>query len=272
MNEFGLLLAEGKTKKIWSNPAETESVFIQSKDDVTAGDGLRRESFENKGLYSTEITCNCFELLTRNGIPNHFIRRVDETTFLARNLKMIPIEVVIRGIATGSYLKRCPDVMEGTLFSSPIIEFFTKDDKAHDPLIIYDFVGKRILFYSPKYPLAEGFIKELPIDNIEDALSKTLECISLVRRTFFVLRDAWARQDVTIVDLKIECGVDVSTGKIIVGDVITNDEWRIWPGGIKANQLDKQFFREMTEITPDSMNTLKNNFAKVARMTKLFIR
>lgn len=265
------LLAEGKTKKIWSDPSYSNRVYIESKEDVTSGDGARREQFEGKGAYSTETTSNCFTLLRKCGIPNHFLRRIDEKTFLAKKLQMIPIEVVVRGVSAGSYLKRNPEVKEGTIFSIPVVEFFFKDDVAHDPLIIYDFVSERVLFYNPKLPLGQGFIKELPMDNPRMTLISTTHVLALARDTFSVLRAEWAKQNVILVDLKIECGTDTATGEIMVGDVITNDEWRIWPGGIKANQLDKQMFREMAEITTDSMNLLKNNYAKVAQMTSLFL-
>lgn len=233
------LLCEGKTKKIWRYPATTADVLVESKDDVTAGDGIRREQFEGKGAYSNYTAIKCFELLTAHGIPNHFIDRVNDRAFHARELRMIPIEVVTRRIATGSYLKRHLDVEEGERFDPPVVEFFDKNDARHDPLIIYDFVSRCILLFDAKKPLAEGLLEELPMASRGEVLFFTERCIELAERTFSVLEKAWADQDVTLVDLKIECGHDVTSGKIVVGDVITNDEWRIWPGGEKKRQLDK---------------------------------
>lgn len=92
----------------------------------------------------------------------------------------------------------------------------------------------------------------------------------LALSAFLVLEAAWAEQNVTLVDFKIECGYDVTSWEIIIGDVITNDEWRIWPGGDKGRQLDKQPFREMVEVTREAMAALKANYAQVAQMTDAF--
>lgn len=265
-----VLLREGKTKKIWRHPLTTADVLIESKDDVTAGDGVRREQFEGKGASSNYTAIKCFELLTAHGIPNHFIARADDRTFHARELRMIPIEVVTRRIATGSYLKRHLDVEEGERFDPPVVEFFDKNDARHDPLIIYDFVSRRVLLFDAKKPLAEGLLEELPMASRDEVMSFTKRLVELAERTFRVLEDAWAEQKVTLVDLKIECGEDVTNGVIVVGDVITNDEWRIWPGGKKKHQLDKQVFREMPEATAEAMTALKGNYVKVAKMTDAF--
>ena len=263
------LLAEGKTKKIWRDPLATANVLIESKDDVTAGDGARREQFKGKGAYSNYTAVKCFELLSAHGVPNHFIGRVGQM-FRARELRMIPIEVVTRRIATGSYLKRHPDTEEGERFEQPIVEFFDKNDSRHDPLIIYDFVSRRVLLFDAKKPLAEGLLEELPMGSRDEVMFFTKRLVELAERTFPVLEEAWADQQVVLVDLKIECGYDVTNGKIIVGDVITNDEWRIWPGGEKKRQLDKQVFREMREATVEEMAALKANYMKVAEMTGRF--
>lgn len=264
------LIREGKTKKIWRYPATTADVIIESKDDITAGDGIRREQFEGKGVYSNAVAVKCFELLTAHGIPNHFVARAGDRAFRARELRMIPIEVVTRRIATGSYPKRHPDVEEGERFDPPVVEFFDKNDSRHDPLIIYDFVSRRVLLFDAKKPLDEGFLGDLPMTSRDEVRLITWRLIELVERTFRVLEEAWAEQKVTLVDLKIECGYDVTSGEIVVGDVITNDEWRIWPGGEKSRQLDKQVFREMREVTAQEMAALKANYAKVAKMVGLF--
>lgn len=184
---------------------------------------------------------------------------------------MIPIEVVTRRIATGSYLKRHPDTEEGERFDPPVVEFFDKNGSRHDPLIIYDFVSRRALLFDAKRPLAEGLLEELPMASREEVTFITKRLVDLAERTFRVLEEAWTEQGVVLVDLKIECGYDVThAGKIVVGDVINNDEWRIWPGGEKSCQLDKQVFREMREVTVEEMAALKANYEKVAKMADLF--
>ncbi|MBI4132834.1 MAG: phosphoribosylaminoimidazolesuccinocarboxamide synthase [Candidatus Sungbacteria bacterium] len=264
------LIREGKTKKIWRFPQTTADVLIESKDDVTAGDGARREQFDGKGASSTTTTVNCFRLLTAHGIPNHFIAKAGDRTFRARQLRMIPIEVVTRRLATGSYLKRHHNVEEGERFDPLIVEFFDKNDSRHDPLIVYDFVSRRVLLFDAKKPLAEGLLEELPMVSRDEVMFMTKRLIVLAEHTFLILEKAWAEQEVALVDLKIECGYDVTNGEIVVGDVITNDEWRIWPGGEKGRQLDKQVFREMRDVTVEAMAALKATYAKVAKMTSAF--
>src|SRR3989344_920337 len=265
----GELVVEGKTKKIWEAPHESGMVLIESKDDVTAGDGARREQFESKGKYSTDVAVRCFELLNARAIPNHFVARVDSTTFLAQKLEMIPIEVVLRRVVTGSYLNRRPDIEEGTRFDPPVVECFTKIDMEHDPLMIHDFVSQRVLLFDKDKPLVEVFLREVPMKDRDEEWLVISRLIWFGEHVFTLLEEAWSQQGVTLVDLKIEGG-RAARGDIILGDVITNDEWRIWPGGDKSRQLDKQKFREMPEATKEAMAALKANYAQVAEMVKKF--
>lgn len=262
------VIAEGKTKIIRSVPGSQE-VTITSKDDITAGDGAKKDILVGKGALATETTSSCFRLLNRMGIRTHFTRKVDERTFLARHADMIPIEVVARRVATGSFLQRNPEISEGVLFDPPVLEFFSKDDGNHDPLIIYDFVGKRVLRFNAHKPLKEGFIEEKPLED-PAAWSTLLGLTQTASRVFAVLEAAWARQDVTLVDLKIECGFAKDTGRLMVADVIDNDSWRIWPRGDKTLMLDKQVYRNLKTSTPESLDSILDNYRRVAQATRKF--
>ena len=272
----GKPIAEGKTKMVYHVFAASGEVFIVSKDDITAGDGVKREMLEGKAVLSTETTCNCFQLLERNGVKTHFLGKMDDRGFKARHVQMIPIELVCRRIATGSYLKRCPDVAEGTRFDDPVLEFFWKDDSMHDPFMRWNDERARFDLYDAKQPVALGYLGELPRtafgnlgDRIDVALCNDLNDIT--RGVFLLLEEAWARLNVTLVDLKIECGF-TADDKLIVGDVIDNDSWRIWPGGDKSQMLDKQTFRNFVDRpTAEQMTALKGNYARVAEMTRTFL-
>lgn len=269
-------LGEGKTKVIWD--IGDGKVHIESKDDITAGDGAKRDLLEGKAVYSTETTINCFKLLHTHRIKSHFLGKVDQRTFRARALQMIPLEVVARRIATGSYLKRRPDVTEGTIFPEVVIEFFEKDDANHDPLLVIDLSSKRLLRFRANVPLAEGFINEQPI--AESPLltltdSTVLDLIRITTNVFLVLEEAWIQQDVALVDLKIEFGIDPRTGELLVGDVIDNDSWRIWPYGEKEQMKDKQVYRDLKEATDFAakareLGKIKQNYEWVAKATELF--
>lgn len=280
MTERTTLLAEGKTKIVWD--MGQGDVLIESKDDITAGDGASHDLLEGKAVTATATTCNVFELLDAHRINTHYRGRFDERAFLALNVDMIPLELVARRIATGSYLKRRPDVAEGTIFGDVVVEFFEKDDPNHDPLVIFDLASRRLLRYVASKPLGEGFMGEEAIKESRFAgLSgpTILELISLTEHVFVTLEEAWAKQDVALVDLKIECGWHIPglTGsrQLIVADVVDNDSWRIWPGGDKGQMKDKQVYRNLAGVSDPAamakeLGKIKQNYSWVAEATSAF--
>src|SRR3989344_489778 len=116
----GEKLAEGKTKIIFDYG--NGLVKIQNKDSITAGDGVKRNVLEGKGISSCKTTSNCFALLNASGIETHFVEKKSDTEFIAKKCAMIPLEVVARRIATGSFLKRHAETKEGTRFDPLVIE------------------------------------------------------------------------------------------------------------------------------------------------------
>jgi phosphoribosylaminoimidazole-succinocarboxamide synthase len=241
---FGSMLAEGKTKVIYAYPDDNQLAYMVNKDQITAGDGERRNELVGKSRWSTITTANVFRLLNEAGIPTHFVKQVNDTTLLVRRCTMLPIEHVQRRIATGSYLKRNPDVSEGTRFEPVLIETFLKDDARHDPQIWEK-------------------------DIIEAGLASSDEIAlmaELGRKVFETLEKAWASADVTLVDLKIEFGRDTE-GRLLVADVIDNDSWRLWPGGDKNRMLDKQVYRNLKNVTDADLQEVADRYALVADLT-----
>src|SRR5829696_1912237 len=228
----GERLAEGKTKIVYADPMDPALAVIVHKDDITAGDGARRNRLPGKGALSGRTTSNVFRLLRASGIPTHFVDAPAADEMVVRRCDMIPLEVVMRRIATGSYLKR-NDVPEGTRFDPTVVELFFKDDANHDPLVDADWI------------VAHGVATADEIDRLT----------GIGRQVFETLEVAWAKQDVQLVDLKIEFGRDAD-GNLLVADVIDNDSWRIWPGGRKEAMLDKQVYRDTTEVTDDFADQL----------------
>jgi phosphoribosylaminoimidazole-succinocarboxamide synthase len=158
---------------------------------------------------------------------------------------MLPIEHVQRRIATGSYLKRHPEVSEGTPFDPILIETFLKDDARHDPQIW------------PQDIIRLGIANEQEIEWMANE----------GRRVFDVLERAWANIDITLVDLKIEFGRDAQ-GQLLVADVIDNDSWRLWPGGDKTRMLDKQVYRNLQSVTSADLQGIADRYALVAELTE----
>ncbi|NTV64449.1 MAG: phosphoribosylaminoimidazolesuccinocarboxamide synthase [Oscillochloris sp.] len=245
--ELGARIAEGKTKVIYAHPTDPALVVICHKDGITAGDGARRNEIPGKGAIAGRTTANVFAYLERAGITTHFVGAPADDVTVAQRCLMLPLEVVMRRLATGSYLRRHPEVSEGQAFDPPLVEFVLKDDAAHDPQI------------SEAEIIARGL-----------AIPAEVEQMTRVGRAVCnALATAWAAQDVTLVDLKIEFGRKLD-GSLIVADVIDNDSWRIWPGGEKTRMLDKQVYRNAAAVDETLLDAIKERYRLVAEMTAAF--
>jgi len=241
---FGPLLTEGKTKRIYADPENSELAYMVNKDQITAGDGARRNELVGKSRWSTITTANIYRLLNEEQIATHFVQQINDVTLLIKRCDMLPVEQVQRRIATGSYLKRNPEISEGTRFEPVLVETFLKDDARHDPQIWEQ-------------------------DIIAMGLATAEEIVWMAnqgRRVFETLEHAWAGINVMLVDLKIEFGRDTQ-GNLLVADVIDNDSWRLWPDGDKTRMLDKQVYRNMKNVTPEEMQGVADRYALVADLT-----
>lgn len=128
----GELIAEGKTKRIYQLPDEPGMALFEAKTAITAHDdpSLTKE-FESKARCATVTTCRVFELLARAGIPVAYDRQVSDTAFVGRSCRMIPLKVVARRYAVGSFTQRHPELArpESAVphrFHSLKCEFFLK--------------------------------------------------------------------------------------------------------------------------------------------------
>lgn len=245
--DLGPKLAEGKTKIIYAHPTDAALVVMAHKDGITAGDGARRSEIPGKGAIAGRTTANVFALLAGAGVPTHFVDAPEPSLTVVRRCAMIPLEVVTRRLATGSYLRRHPGVAEGQRFDPPLVEFFLKDDAAHDPLI--DAAGI----------VAGGHAGAAEVGAMAEQ----------ARRVFAALEAAWAAQGVVLVDLKIEFG-RAPGGELLVADVIDNDSWRIWPGGEKGAMLDKQVYRNASVVDDTLLADIKARYERVAALTDAF--
>ena len=257
----GRKLAEGKTKVIYAVTSASGTTrargmeaipamalaMMEHKDAITAGDGARRHALPAKGSASCHTMDNVFRLLEGTGVPTHYVRRIDERRTLVRRCAMIPVEVVTRRLATGSYLRRHAGVAEGARFDPPVVELFLKDDARHDPLVTPD---------------------ELAAAGVADHAT-VAAMTSRAARAFLALEAEWSRLGVTLVDLKVECGRD-DAGRLRIADIIDNDSWRLWPDGRRAEMLDKQVYRDLAEVTGADLARVAANYARVATLTDAF--
>ena len=273
-SKMGQVLIEGKTKVI--EDAGGGEVLIRSKDDITAGDGAKHDVLDGKAAASTRTTCNVFQLLERNGVPTHFVERVDDVTFRARNVEMIPLELVARRYATGSFLHRFPDLPDGAVFEELAFEIFEKDDAAHDPLLEFDFEAGVLRRHVPNSKAAEGIgpgvkagdlVSEEPIRESRYA-GVSPELIAQLRsRTvsaFELIEKAWKEYGGVYIDFKIECGIDRETGDLLLADVIDSDSGRLRFGEV---DMSKQSYRDGTATLPE----IGKKFDEVAALTDRFV-
>ncbi|NLV82697.1 MAG: phosphoribosylaminoimidazolesuccinocarboxamide synthase [Synergistaceae bacterium] len=209
---------EGKAKRMFTteNP---ELIVVEYKDSFTAFNGMKKETMEGKGELNNKICSKLFEYLASKDIESHFVRQLDNVHQLVKRVKIIPLEVIVRNITTGSLCKRI-GVKEGIVLSRPLIEFSYKDDELGDPLIIED------------YAVQFGWATEEEITKIKDISFR-------VNKT---LKEFFAKRGVTLVDFKLEFGKD-SAGKIILADEVSPDTCRFWDSST-GDHLDKDRFRK----------------------------
>ncbi|AVQ36539.1 phosphoribosylaminoimidazolesuccinocarboxamide synthase [Staphylococcus kloosii] len=212
------LLYEGKAKRIYST-AEEGILRVEYKDEVTAGNGAKKDVIEGKGRLNNQITSNIFNFLKSQNLNSHFIEQISETEQLVTSVEIIPLEVVVRNIAAGSITKRL-GFEKGHIFEQPLVEFFYKNDDLNDPLITDDHV------------------KLLNIANATQIKQLKTEALN-INNKLIQLMD---KMELRLVDFKIEFGI-TSEGEIILADEISPDTCRIWDKYSDTN-FDKDVYRE----------------------------
>ncbi len=250
----GIEIARGKTKVLYEYPGHPDQVVVSQTDQISAGDGARRNEIAGKGRLAAQTTARVFRLLNLCGLPTHYLNGGeddDDNEMVVRRCNMIPLEVVTRGVAAGSFAKRNPNVQRGALLVPRVTEFFLKDDARHDPMI------------SPDEIVSKG------IAGPHEVAAMT----ELSRLTFDILSHAWRRRDVLLVDLKVEFGRLASgenQGQLVIADVIDNDSWRLWPQGREDLMLDKQIYRNLQTVDDEALAGVKRAYEKVAELVGSF--
>ncbi len=210
------LLYSGKAKDIFSTDDKDLIVSVY-KDQATMLNGARKETIEGKGSLANQISSLIFEKLNAAGVATHFVKRLSDREQLNKKVEVVPLEVVLRNVAAGSFAKRF-GIEEGQILSRPIIEFYYKNDDLDDP-----------------------FINEDHIDLLQIARPEEVAYIKTETYRINDLLKAWfAQLGLTLVDYKLEFGKD-KDGKIILADEFSPDNCRLWDAD--GNHLDKDVFR-----------------------------
>lgn len=225
-------LYEGKAKKVYAteNP---ELLIVSYKDDATAFNGLKKGTIPGKGVINNRMSNLLMQRLEKAGIPTHFVRQLSDRETLVKRVSIVPLEVIIRNIAAGSFSERY-GVDEGFVFETPTIEFSYKNDELGDPLL------------NEYHAIAMKLATREEIDTIK-------------RYAFGVneqLKAFWAECGVTLVDFKLEFG-RLPDGSIVLADEISPDTCRLWDSKT-YEKLDKDRFRR-------DLGGVENAYAEVMK-------
>nr|WP_207754874.1 phosphoribosylaminoimidazolesuccinocarboxamide synthase [Desulforadius tongensis] len=210
------MLYEGKAKKVYKTDNQ-DLLWVEYKDDATAFNGAKKGTIVGKGVLNNLISAHFFELLAENGVPNHFVKLINERGQLVKSLEIIPVEVIVRNLAAGSMAKRL-GLEEGMDLGGPVVDYCYKSDELGDPLINDDHI--RALKLATPEQLKT--IREMAL-KVNAVLSKYL-----------------AEKNIILVDYKLEFGFH--KGEILLGDEISPDTCRFWDSETRQ-KLDKDRFR-----------------------------
>ena len=211
------MLYEGKAKQVFATD-DPDLIIMHYKDDATAFNGVKKAQISQKGVLNNEITTIIFNELIKDGIPTHFVKKLNDRDQLCKKVKIFPLEVIVRNIIAGSMAKRL-DIPEGTKINNTVYELCYKNDKLGDPLI------------NEHHAVALGIASYDELKTIYDLTMKIND----------ILKKLFASCGITLVDFKIEFG-KTSDGNIVLADEISPDTCRFWDS--KTNtKLDKDRFR-----------------------------
>jgi phosphoribosylaminoimidazole-succinocarboxamide synthase len=219
---------EGKAKKLYEY--EEGKTLIYYKDDVTANNGEMKDNMKGKGIINKKFSIYFFKMLEEKGIKTHLVENVDENSYIAEKVEIIPLEVIVRNYAAGSFCRRF-GVEKGMKLQFPLVEFSLKDDDLGDPMISKDAA------------LAIKLTDEETIDYIKTQALKVNE----------ILNNYFLDKGIILVDYKLEFGV--KNGEIILADEISPDTCRFWDAETKES-LDKDVYRESKGDLVDTYSTL----------------
>ena len=134
----GKKLYEGKAKIIYAT-SDKDLVIQYFKDDATAFNNQKKTTIEGKGVLNNRISEHILTNLSQIGIKNHLVKRLNMREQIIKLVEIIPVEFIVRNVATGSITKRL-GIEDGTVLKEPLIEYCLKDDKLGDPLIAVEHI------------------------------------------------------------------------------------------------------------------------------------
>lgn len=214
------MIYEGKAKKMWSINEDENLLIAEFKDSLTAFNGEKKSNEEGKGALNNKISTQLFHLLEKNGIVTDLVETIDDNNQLVKKCDIVPLEVIVRNIATGSLTKRL-GIKDGTVLPFALVEFCYKDDDLGDPIL------------NDEHVIILGAVKDQnELENLKN----------LARKINSILKPFFADKGLKLVDFKIEFG-KTTNGEIILADEISPDSCRFWDMATNE-KLDKDRFRQ----------------------------
>ena len=210
------MIYEGKAKKVYKTE-DAEKVIVSYKDDATAFNGQKKGSILGKGVINNKMTNLVFRYLEKNGVETHYIEELNDRETLVKKVSIVPLEVIVRNIAAGSFSKKY-GVAEGTPLKNSIIEFSYKNDDLGDPMI------------NDMQIMAIDLATREELDDIYEKAAK----VNQLMQSYF------EKVGILLVDFKIEFGK--FQNRIILADEVSPDTCRLWDAQTHE-KLDKDRFR-----------------------------
>lgn len=209
---------EGKAKKVYATD-DPNYCIVSYKDDATAFNGLKKGTISGKGVVNNKMSNYLMQKLEKEaGIPTHFVEELSDRETVVKKVKILPLEVIVRNIAAGSFSKRF-GVEEGTKLLIPTLEFCYKDDDLGDPMV------------NDYHIIACGWATREDLDTVSNYTFKIND----------YLKNYFAGLGIDLVDFKIEFG-KTADGTIVLADEISPDTCRFWDAKTHE-KLDKDRFR-----------------------------
>ncbi len=224
-------LYEGKAKKVFKTD-DKDYLIVSYKDDATAFNGLKKGTILGKGLVNNLMSNQLFQYLSENGIETHYEKTLNDRETLVKAVQIIPLEVIVRNVAAGSFSKRL-GVEEGRVFQEPTIEFSYKNDALGDPLI------------NDSYAVALDLATKEEVEKIKEMALKVNE----------LLKEYFLASNIKLIDFKLEFGR--FHGRVILADEISPDTCRLWDKETNK-KLDKDRFRRDLGGVEDAYLEVRN--------------
>ena len=218
---------EGKAKKLFEGP-EPGTLIQHFKDDATAFNNKKQGIIQGKGVINNRISEFIMQRMTEIGIPNHFIRTINMREQLVHAVEIVPIEVIVRNVAAGSFSERF-DVEEGQLLGIPIVEYSLKNDKLGDPMLSEE----HIFAFEIADPIEMEEIRMMAL-RVNDYLSGLFRGVGI-----------------RLVDFKVEFGRhydEEGRSRIILADEISPDSCRLWDMETDEKMDKDRFRRDLGQV------------------------